>query len=155
MKMELCKLKRTLAPVIALLSPVLPVIMNWGIYRGDRGTDLDWQTFIQNSVAIWSLLLMPFIVTIVSALTVHLEQQNGTWRANLILPRHRSRLFFEKFLVLMILVGVSQFTVMAATLAAGHLLPHKLQGSIPIGSIATKFLKLGHYTKSLNRAIIS
>ena len=132
MKGEALKLKRTWVWLVVLLAPVVPALLNWQIYHGLRGEGLPWQVFVQNGIAYWSLLLMPFIVTLVVVQVTALEHGSGGWRLNLALPKKRSRLYLSKLGLLFVLTALSNLTAFVAIIVAGALLPHALLEPLPL-----------------------
>ena len=98
---EVLKLKRTLALRLSIFSPLIVVILVFGMYavRGQQVGGADPLTgFAQLILTIWTIILFPLFAALVAALIAAIEHQNETWKHLLTLPVDRSSFFVTKWI---------------------------------------------------------
>ena len=98
---EALKLKRTLALCLSVFSPLIVVILVFGMYavRGQQIGGVDPLTgFAQLVLTIWTIILFPLVAALVAALIAAIEHQNETWKHLLAFPINRSNIFLAKWL---------------------------------------------------------
>lgn len=125
-KAELLKLKRTLALQMVLIAPALVVLMAFVIgLRADdpvNGNMDPWTRLNGSGLALWSLMMLPLLVTLQSALTGFTEHANSMWKYLFTLPYSRAHFLLAKFTVNALLLALAQIAFIALTLLAGYLL---------------------------------
>jgi len=124
---ETLKTKRTLALRLAFVAPLLVVFLEFLIFwqhgakagRSGRGI---WVSFMQNSLVLWQLLMVPLFVTLQTALLAGLEHSNKNWKHLFALPVSRQAIYSAKQLVALALIGISTHVLWVAVIAAGLVL---------------------------------
>lgn len=125
-KAEILKLKSTLALLFLVLGPLLIVLLmiiqttqvGAGFLQGSTPT----RYYIQNNLSLWALLLIPFFITLETALAALIEHKTNTWKALLVTGISRARLFGAKLVVNTGLVLLAYVLLFAFILAGGWLL---------------------------------
>jgi hypothetical protein len=123
---ETLKLKRTLALWLAVLMPLIITLMFFtGLQRGDvmfaPGED-PWQTFTQNVLGFWGVLILPLFVTLETALLGSLEHTEKSWKDLFALPVPRWTVYTAKLLLSIGLIALSTGVLIGGTLLAGQVL---------------------------------
>lgn len=100
---EILKLKNTLALLFLILGPllivVLMIIQTTQIGPGFLQGSTPARYYIQNNLSLWALLLIPFFITLETALAALIEHKTNTWKALLVTGISRARLFAAKLIV--------------------------------------------------------
>lgn len=120
---EPLKLKRSLAPVLAVVLPAIPgslqllgTLQN-GAGRPSANVDpAGW--FLHGAFAIWCFLLLPLYVALQCSLVAGVEHQSQGWRQVLTLPVPRSSVFLAKFLTHLALLAGGFAVLLAGTYLA-------------------------------------
>lgn len=125
-KAEILKLKSTLAALFLLLGPLLIVLLmiiqTTQIGPGFLQGSTPARYYIQNNLSLWALLLVPFFITLETALSALIEHKTNTWKALLVTGISRVRLFTAKLLVNTGLVLLAYVLLFLFILAGGWLL---------------------------------
>lgn len=123
---EILKLRRTLAFRMVFIAPLLVALLQFFMGLNDRrgaqpGYNL-WQTLFNASLIIWTIFMLPLLVTLETALLAGLEHGEKQWKHILALPIPKSAIFSAKFLIALGLTLVSTLTLFALSLVNGFLL---------------------------------
>ncbi len=108
---EIKKHKNTLALFFVFFGPFLIVLL-MAIQTVLQGAGfLDQMTparfFVQNNLTLWSFLMLPFFVTLITALSAYLEHKNRVWHVLLTAGVGSSKLFLVKIAFTFALVALS------------------------------------------------
>jgi lantibiotic transport system permease protein len=126
LSVELRKLNRSLAALLALAAPSLgPLLAFFVVLRGTRaGT---WDMFLNGSTTAWAIFMLPMSVTALTALVAHMEHAPRAWDHLRALPAPRWRLYAAKALCVIALVivmtGLNLLLTWAAVALAALLKP--------------------------------
>jgi hypothetical protein len=124
---EVLKLKRTLAFAMIAVAPLVIVLLYFAIgYIGAgrftvRQTNY-WLQMSQNTIGLWTLLMMPMFVTLETSLLAGLEHADNNWKNLLALPAPRWMIYISKWLVTIALLWCAHAVLVGATFASGALL---------------------------------
>jgi len=122
---ETLKLKRTLALGLAFLAPLsigfLLVVMyaEQGPPDGQTG---HWMSLIQNGYVLWSLLMLPFFITLQMGLLANIEHGNKAWKLLYAQPLPRWAVYAAKQTISLGLIALSMAVFVAVMFLAGRLL---------------------------------
>ena len=141
-RIELLKIRRSLALLMLIACPLMVVVLVFGV--GLRQTDAvdfsqkTWFSIWQTSTAIWCYFMLPLYIALITGLLNGNEHKNQTWRLMLSLPISSRQLYFVKALLAWtFVIGANLLLViyiLLAALALG-LLGYPMQGAFefPIG----------------------
>jgi hypothetical protein len=124
---ECLKLKRTLALWMMAVSPLVVVLLQFliGYYGAEtlarRGGDV-WPQLVQNSIGLWTLLMMPLFLTLETSLLAGLEHAEKNWKALLTLPAPRWTVYASKLIVTVAMLWVAVAILFGGTVASGAML---------------------------------
>lgn len=128
-RVEVLKLRRTLALWTAFLAPLLIVVMTTALnFSRDTlvragSTTKPWDALMLNLILLlWCLLGLPLFVTLETALLAGVEHREGTWKHLFTLPPGRWTIYTAKLLVALGLVVISSCVIAAGTAGEGVLL---------------------------------
>ncbi|MDP3405366.1 MAG: ABC transporter permease [Brevundimonas sp.] len=119
---ELRKLNRSLALLLALAAPTLiAIFVFFNMLRGDEPRP--WLMYVQGATAIWAFFMLPMSVTALTALVAHMEHGPRAWDHLRALPVARWKLYAAKAVcVLGVVAAMSVLNLVltwgAVTLAA-------------------------------------
>ena len=124
---ELLKTKRTLAFWLTLVAPAvvisLQVAMMWDQYNyhleQSKLFGTAWVFYTQQTLVIWSLLMLPLFVTLETALVAQWEHHSQQWKHLFALPVSRGALYAAKYLCGVALIGLSCALMIALILLTG------------------------------------
>jgi hypothetical protein len=126
LRAEALKSRRTLALWMALLAPLLIEVLDFILYfqRGYIRHDVEnpWLWLGQQTLVYWSLLMLPLIITLQTALLANVEHSNQQWKHLFVLPTPRGAIYAAKQIAAMVLVGFSTLSLLALTVLNGLLL---------------------------------
>lgn len=146
---ELVKLRRSLALMLAVVSPALiAIFVFFNLLRVDRA--VPWQMTAQSSVAIWAFFMLPMSVTALTALVAHTEHGPRSWDYLRSLPRPRWQLYGAKATVVLAVVAAMSLLLAGATIAAIEAAAWIKPGITPTGS-----RDVGSYIVLLGRVFLS
>jgi len=135
---ELLKLKRTLAFRVIFVLPFLVALLQffiiWRTKKFAAGFNL-WQTLPTNSLQVWTVFMMPLLITLETALLNGIEHSDKQWKHIFALPVPRHAVYFAKLIVAQALILTStlilSFLTAIVGVAATYLRP-ELANSGPI-----------------------
>jgi hypothetical protein len=124
---ELLKTKRTLAFWLALIAPAVVVGLQTAMMWDQHKYYLDqtnligtaWVHYAQQTLVIWTLLMLPLFVTLETALVAQWEHRSQQWKHLFALPIPRGALYAVKYLCGVALIGLSSAVLIALILLTG------------------------------------
>lgn len=124
---ELLKSKRTLAFWLTLIAPAvvisLQVAMMWDQYsyhlEQSKLFGSAWVFYTQQTLVIWSLLMLPLFVTLETALVAQWEHHSQQWKHLFALPVSRGALYAAKYICGVAFIGLSCTALIALILLTG------------------------------------
>ena len=149
---EVLKLKRTLALRLIVIAPMLVALLSLLVQtaaiaagHGELAATL-WESHKQTSLMLWSIFLMPLLITVETALLAGLEHAEKQWKHTFALPVPRYAIHFAKWSVTQALIAASTLLLCALTALTGWplILWHPqlaAAGPPPIGSIVATALQ--------------
>jgi ABC-2 type transport system permease protein len=129
-RVELLKLRRTLALWASLLIPLAVIAMTTAVNLSrERGTKfvLDepngWDSLMLDlTLVLWCFVVLPLFVTLETALLAGIEHRENTWKHLFALPIPRWTIYVAKLLVGFSLVCVTSIVLAAGTCMQGWIL---------------------------------
>ncbi|WP_297509319.1 ABC transporter permease [uncultured Caulobacter sp.] len=126
LSVELRKLNRSLAAVLALAAPsLMGAFLFFVLLRGTKPAV--WSSWLQASTQIWAYFMLPMSVTALTALVAHMEHGPRAWDHLRALPVPRWRIYAAKALcviaLVLVMTGLNLLVSCAAISAAGALKP--------------------------------
>jgi ABC-2 type transport system permease protein len=129
-RMEILKLRRTLALWAALLVPLAVILMTTALNLSRaRGTRFDpdqpngWDSLMLDLVLfLWCLIGLPLFVALETALLAGLEHRENTWKHLFALPIARWTIYTAKVLVAAGLVAISSLVLALGTVIEGSII---------------------------------
>ena len=104
LSVELRKLNRSLAVVLALAAPsLIAIFMFFNLLRGDRPTS--WEACLQGATGVWAFFMLPMSATALTALVAHMEHGPRAWDHLRALPVPRWRIYAAKALCVIALLA--------------------------------------------------
>ena len=109
---EVRKLNRSLAVVLALAAPTLIAV--FGFFMALRGPKAaPWDMWMANASGVWAFFMLPMSVTALTALVAHMEHGPRSWDHLRALPLPRWRIYAAKAVAVLALVAVMSAGVLA------------------------------------------
>jgi len=148
---ECLKLKRTLALWMVVVAPLVVVglqflISNHMAASVAKRADPMWPQIIQNTVGLWTLLMMPLFLTLETSLLAGLEHTDKNWKALLALPAPRWTVYAAKLLVTIALLWIAVGVLFGGTIVSGALLarlhPDSKMGAMLWAPLATPLSRI-------------
>jgi ABC-2 type transport system permease protein len=142
LSVEIRKLNRSLAAVLALAAPsLIAALLFFMLLRGKRGAA--WEQWLGMSTGVWAYFMLPMSVTALTALVAHMEHGPRAWDHLRALPVPRWRIYAAKAICVIALVtamtGLNLLLTWGAASAAASIKP----AITPTGTVAwAKFLLL-------------
>lgn len=117
LSVELRKLNRSLALVLALAAPsLIGVFIFFNMLRGD--TPQPWTMWLGSSTGIWAFFMLPMSVTALTALVAHMEHGPRSWDHLRALPLPRWQIYAAKAVCVLALVAVMSLLNLVLTIGA-------------------------------------
>ena len=126
LSVELRKLNRSLAAVLALAAPsLIACFLFFNLLRGKRAGS--WDMWLQSATGVWAFFMLPMSVTALTALVAHMEHGPRAWDHLRALPVPRWRIYAAKAICVIVLVaamtGLNLMLSWGSIAAAGALKP--------------------------------
>ncbi len=126
---ECLKLKRSSALLLAILAPYLVVLLQMLLALNDRftrgnGAAFHWQWLMNNSLVMWTALLLPLFVALVTVLLSESERRGKMWKHLYALPVPRGAFYAAKLTAAALLLLLALALLSSAIFLAGLLLRH-------------------------------
>ena len=146
LSVEIRKLNRSLAAVLAIAAPSLIAIFTFfNLLRGKA--PMPWEMWMSGSIAIWAFFMLPMSVTALTALVAHMEHGPKSWDHLRSLPLPRWRLYAAKAVMVLAVVAFMSIAtlvfawgaVMLATAIKPNLTP---SGTLDIAAYAATMGKV-------------
>ena len=120
---EALKLRRTLALWMVVIAPMVVVVLQFlvvflGPDQPGRNRDV-WKAMATNSVAMWTVLMMPLFLTLETSLLAGLEHADKNWKNLLALPAPRWMFYLSKLAVTIGLLWVACAVIVGGTWLSG------------------------------------
>lgn len=104
LSVEVRKLNRSLAALLALAAPTLiAIFVFFNMLRGKAAAP--WEMYMQGSNAIWAFFMLPMSVTALTALVAHMEHGPRAWDHLRALPVARWKLYAAKAICVLAVVA--------------------------------------------------
>lgn len=117
LSVELRKLNRSLAAVLALAAPsLIAVFAFFLLLRGGSGRP--WTQWMEASTGIWAYFMLPMSVTALTALVAHMEHGPRAWDHLRALPVPRWRIYAAKAICIIAIVVIMTLLNLLLTLVA-------------------------------------
>jgi hypothetical protein len=117
LSVELRKLNRSLALVLALAAPsLIGVFIFFNMLRGK--TAQPWDMLLTGSTGIWAFFMLPMSVTALTALVAHMEHGPRSWDHLRALPLPRWQIYAAKAVCVLGLVAAMSLLNLAITYGA-------------------------------------
>lgn len=146
LRAETAKLRRTTALKAALCAPLIIVVLYCSIgllspAPFSRQPDGAWASLVRNSLSLWSVLMLPLFITLVTSLIAGLEHTERNWKLVLTLPVPRWMVYVAKLVVVTGVVWLAHLILGVGTLASGWLLrafsPELRITAVPVAPLAS------------------
>jgi hypothetical protein len=132
---ELLKLRRSLALVLALVAPgLIALFLSLSALR-DEGPRA-WDVWLMQGSGIWAFFMLPMSVTALTALMAHMEHGPQSWSHLRALPVPRWRLYAAKAIAALALVALMSAAALILPWAALELAARLKPAIAPTGEIA-------------------
>jgi hypothetical protein len=145
------KLKRTLALGMVVIAPFVIVALYFmiGYIGGARavrsGADY-WPAMVQNTLGLWTIIMMPLFLTLQTSLLAGVEHADRNWKSLLALPAPRWMVYVSKWVVTVAMLGGAHVVLVAGTVASGALLrevqPALAMKALPLTPLVPSILKI-------------
>lgn len=146
LSVELRKLNRSLAAVLAVAAPSLIAIFGFFmVLRGEKAQP--WEMWMVSAVGIWAYFMLPMSVTALTALVAHMEHGPKSWDHLRSLPLPRWRLYAAKAVMVLGVVAVMSLLTLvmvwgAVTLAVAIKPELTPTGALALGGYAATMAKV-------------
>jgi ABC-2 type transport system permease protein len=146
LSVELRKLNRSLAAVLALAAPsLIAVFLFFNLLRGKRAAP--WEMWLQGSTGVWAYFMLPMSVTALTALVAHMEHGPRAWDHLRSLPVPRWRIYAAKVICVIAIVAamsvLNLFLTWAAVKAATTIKPNLAPtGTVDVAKFALMTTKV-------------
>lgn len=122
-RVEIFKLRRTLALGASIVVPVLVIAMTTAMNlsraartRFDPDQPNGWDSLMLDLVLfLWCLVALPLFVSLETALLAELEHREDSWKHLFALPLQRWTIYVAKLLIAFCLVGISSLVLAVGT----------------------------------------
>ena len=126
LSVEIRKLNRSLAAVLALAAPsLIAIFVFFNLLRGKKAPP--WEMLLQTSTGIWAFFMLPMSVTALTALVAHMEHGPRSWDHLRALPVPRWRLYAAKAVcvigVVVVMTALNLLLTLGAISLAGTIKP--------------------------------
>lgn len=135
LRVELAKLKRSLALLLCIAAPLFVALL--GLLVGlDGDKPRSWTMFMTGGAAMWAYFMLPMAVTALTVLVAQVEHAPKAWNAVLALPVPRWWIFAAKALVVIGLVAGMSAALLGLLLLAGAIVEAVKPGDLLLGAPA-------------------
>lgn len=106
LRVEVMKVRWPLTLAILAVAPILSLLMS-----GSPAIGQEFESYYLNSVMVYGWLFYPIVAGILAALVCRTEHLNGGWKQLLVLPVRRAHVYAAKYVVVAVLLLVSQVLI--------------------------------------------
>lgn len=148
---EAIKLKRTLALAMVFVAPFVIVALYFmmGYVGGARvvrnGGDF-WPTMVQNTLGLWTIIMMPLFLTLETSLLAGVEHADKNWKSLLALPAPRWMIYTSKWLVTVAMLAGAHAALVGFTVLSGAILKNFQPAvgikALPLDPLVPSILKI-------------
>ena len=132
---EVRKLRRSLAPLLAVAAPsMIGLYVFFSTIRAEEARP--WDALMSNSLAVWAFFMLPMSATALTALVAHMEHAPRAWDHLRALPRPRWHLYAAKSALVLFLLGVMSILTVGFTAGAGEAASAINKARTPVGNHA-------------------
>lgn len=146
-RIELLKLRRTLALLMAFVAPTMVVLLQVLIWlnnkRGFDGKNDLWLGFFGNVLTVWALFMQPLLAALVTGLVYHAESASTGWLRMGVWPLPRGAVPLAKLATVLTLMLLSTLVLTGGSLVGARLADAlhpliTLPDRVPWGTIASR-----------------
>lgn len=122
---EFYKLRRSKMILITTILTLFALFQGWTFAKMDRTAEVEdvFRAFLyQGSIAVYSWLILPLIITIVLAMMARMEHSNNSWKQLLALPVEKEKVYLSKLLIGMGIILYSLVLLYVGMVLAAYLL---------------------------------
>jgi ABC-2 type transport system permease protein len=124
---ELMKLRRTLALWMVVIAPFVVVLLQFlvGFLGADqlaKRTPDVWGNVARQTVALWTVLMMPLFLTLETSLLAGVEHADKNWKSVLALPPPRWTFYISKLVVTTAMLWAAHAVLVGGTIASCEIL---------------------------------
>ena len=149
LSVEIRKLNRSLAAVLAIAAPSLIAIFTFfNLMRGESAQP--WEMWMVSAIAIWAFFMLPMSVTALTALFAHMEHGPRSWDHLRSLPLPRWRLYAAKAVMVLAVVAIMSVLTLVLTWGAGMLAVTIKPDLTPTGPF-----ELGRYAATMSKVFLA
>lgn len=149
LSVELRKLNRSLAAVLAVAAPSLIAVFGFFMMLRNKNPP-QWEMLMIGAIGIWSYFMLPMSVTALTALVAHMEHGPKSWDHLRSLPLPRWRLYAAK--AVMVLAVVAIMSVLTLVLTWGAVM---LAATIKPDLTPTGPFELGQYAATMGKVFLA
>jgi hypothetical protein len=125
LQVELYKLRRTKVILTTTILTLLALYQGYDFAKMgiEEKADEVFRGFLyQGSMAVYSWLVLPLVITVVLAMMARMEHHNNSWKQLLALPVERGKVYLSKLLVGIGIIVYSHFLLYVGMMLAAFLL---------------------------------
>ncbi|MGQ2991947.1 MAG: ABC transporter permease [Brevundimonas sp.] len=149
LSVELRKLNRSLAAVLAVAAPSLIAMFGFFmVLRGPRAQP--WEMWMISAIGIWAYFMLPMSVTALTALVAHMEHGPKSWDHLRGLPLPRWRLYAAKAVMVLLVVAIMSLLTLLLTWGAVVLATTLKPELTPTGPF-----ELGRYAATMGKVFLA
>ncbi|MCC3376525.1 ABC transporter permease [Cohnella sp. REN36] len=132
---EWIKIRRSVVWLLSGVSPIIALAIGTFGYRPKGG--FPWEEMLSLLSALHAMLFLPLLAGVYAALLCRYEHAAGGWKQMLAMPVSRTQVYFAKFVILMLLLAVTQALLLIVLLIIGA--THGIGSPIPWGTLFASF----------------
>jgi hypothetical protein len=136
---EVLKMKRTIAPKIVVLFPVVVMLLGFfAVFETPfstaniNGIGEEWKTFTIGILRPWGLLMMPLFIALESAVVAGIDHSGNQWKSLLARPMPAWAPYIAKLILVVSMTATSALLVFCGILMDGAILP-RVQSEVVFG----------------------
>lgn len=118
LRSEWLKMRKSNIWLLIFISPLLSALIGLG-QTLDEG--MPWLMLLAVMASLHAMLFLPLLTGVFAAFVCRYEHAGGGWKQLLSLPLSRSTLYWSKFLIVVLLLAVTQLLFLAAVITIGLL----------------------------------
>lgn len=145
-RIELQKLRRTLALTMVFVAPLTVVVLQLGMWATRKSSFHDganlWQSFPTNALGLWAIFMFPMFAALAVGLVYQLDHSSQGWSRLFLMPVPRWTIPAAKLSIALLLMIAGLVILLAATTLAALLIdrldPRFALPAPPLGDIALR-----------------
>ncbi|MBB6730559.1 ABC transporter permease [Cohnella zeiphila] len=135
MRSEWIKIRRSVIWLLVLVSPLIAAL--FGLFAANKEGDFPWIEALSLMSVLHAMLFLPLLTGVYASLLCRYEHAGGGWKSMLASPVSRTQVYVVKFILVMLMLAVTQLLLFAALLLVGF--AHGFNGPIPWRELTTSF----------------